>query len=132
MKGYVLWEVVLGGALIAIIMGTLLTSLAEGRVKNAVAGRDVVAAQLVQEKIEEARARGKGVTPTACAGTAVTVANQQGSYSRTCTVTAGGSNTVTTGAGALTVTFDTVTVSVSYRPATGVRTVAASVRRYRP
>lgn len=94
-RGYMLLEVMIGGAIAAVIIGTLLTSLADARQRNTLAARDVIAAQLVQEKLEERRLQasrtvalftalaGGTESPVVNAGTTTLL----GDYTRTTTVT---------------------------------------------
>jgi hypothetical protein len=126
-RAYVLLEVAIGGALVAIVCATLMSSLADARSRNVWAGRDVVAGQLVQEQIEEARAVGRGNNPTDCPGTAQ-VATQEAIYQRTCAISTAGSPT---NVGGSALAFDTVTVTVQYATSAGNRVTSAATRRYR-
>lgn len=129
-RGYVLIEVMVGGALFAVLVSVLLTQLAEARTRNVIAGRDVVAAQLVQEQLGRERAAGYAGTPSAtCNAAFAAVASQTGKYERKCEVVNG---TRTVGSAATqTLNVNTVTVTVRYdNSADGVRTIAAATEIY--
>lgn len=130
-RGYILIEVSIGGALVALLIAGLLTQIAQARTDNVIAGRQIIAAQLVQEKIERERALGfvaaGGCNP---AETAAVIANQQGQYKRTCTRTASASETIGAGLGAVTINYNTVTVTVEYETNRGTRTTEAVTRVY--
>lgn len=130
-RGYILIEVTIGGALIALLIAGLLTQIAQARTDNVIAGRQIIAAQLVQEKIERERALGF-VSAGGCnpAETAAVIANQQGRYERTCTRTASTSETIGAGVGAVTVNYNTVTVTVDYETNRGTRTTEVVTRVY--
>ena len=124
-RGYILMEVAIAGALVAVIAGTLLSSLADARVRNVMAGRDVVASQLALEKIEQQRALGfAGAGAAAACGTEATVAGQKGAYSRTCAVavSAGSPFTINT----VTVNCKDVTVTVKYNVDAAARSTSAN------
>lgn len=57
-RGYLLLEAAIGGAMVAVIIGSLLTSLTQARTMSIIAARDQTATQLVNEKLDERRALG--------------------------------------------------------------------------
>jgi type II secretory pathway pseudopilin PulG len=139
-RGYILLEVAIGGAMVAVLCATILSSLADARVQNVVAGRDAVAGQLALEKLEQQRALGYTLAGTANCLATETVTNQQGLYTRTCTVQASpGTTTAFTHAlGACTATCSMaatvnvlcrdVNVSVSYTAHDGKGTHTVAVK----
>lgn len=125
-RGYILLEVMMGGALTALVIAGLLSSLADARVQNIIASRDAVAAALAQDMMEEARSRGFGNAATVCTGAFAPVPNQQALYRRRCTITAASSHTLN----GVSVTFEKVDVVVEFDTARGKRTAKASTRMY--
>ncbi|HEY4220088.1 MAG TPA: hypothetical protein VGO62_02070 [Myxococcota bacterium] len=94
-RAYILMEVAISGALLAILAGELLSTLADARVKNVVSGRDVVASQLALAKIEQQRSLGylnvgTDTGPSCSSGGTVEnpVAGPAANYTRTCTAAA--------------------------------------------
>jgi hypothetical protein len=126
-RGYVLYEVMLGGALIALILATLMTQVADSRTKNVIAGRDTIAAMLVQQKMAQQRARGFADVGTGCA-TETTVAGQQGNYERVCT--AGGAVAETINGIAVNYKDLSVTVNYTTSQSTTPRSITAVTRVY--
>ncbi len=118
-RGYILLEVAVGGAMIAIAILGLMSSLADGRTRNVVGGRDVIAAQLALDKIEMQRARGFGDTGTNCALSELI--HTQGVYTRNCTMASGPAYQRTMFG--VTVNYEQVTVEVSYETSLGTRKV---------
>lgn len=86
-RAYLLLEAAIGGAMVAVILGSILTSLSQARTMSIVLGRDQVASTLVVEKIDELRALGFAGNPVAVT-TENPVAAIEGKYKRTVTVTA--------------------------------------------
>lgn len=125
-RGYILLEVMMGGAMTALLCAHLLSSLSDARVRNVLAARDGVAAALVQDKIEEARSRGFGNAGTICSGAFVVVPNQQAAYRRSCTIGAAQSQTLN----GVAVQFEPVDVVVEYDTTNGTRNAKASTRMY--
>lgn len=121
-RGYILLEVVMGGAMAAVIIAGILTTVAHTRAKNVYAARDVTASQLVLERLEERRALGYAAV-TAMSETPVT--GVVGRYDRVTAVTdcvetvpAPGANT----------NCRDITVTVSYT-ATDVGAGGGTIRR---
>ena len=114
-RGYVLLEVAMGGAMVAVVVFGLLANLAESRTRNVIGGRDVIASQLALDKIEMQRARGYGTAGTNCV--AGEVIQNQGVYTRDCATTGPSSRAMF----GVTVNYKVVTVSVSYRTSLGNR-----------
>ena len=86
-RAYLLLEAAVGGAMVAVILGSILTSLSQARTMSTVLGRDQVASTLVVEKLDELRA--KGFSGNAVATTTENpVTGVEGKYKRTVTVTA--------------------------------------------
>jgi len=83
-RAYLLLEIALGGAIVAVIVGGILTSLSQARTMTITVGRDQTASQLVLEKLDERRALGFALVTAQSAATVATVA---GNYTRTTTVT---------------------------------------------
>lgn len=129
-RGYILLEITIGGALIALLIASLLTQVAQARVDNVIAGREIVASQLLQEKIERERARGF-VAGGSCspAETNTVVAGQQGTYRRTCVRDAAATQTIGSGP-AVTVNYNDVKVTVTYDTNKGPRDLEAYTRVY--
>ncbi len=123
-RGYVLLEVAIGGALVAVVVLSLLGSLSEGRTRNVIGGRDVIASQLALDKIEMQRARGPGNTATGCA-MGETIQNQ-GIYTRDCVAAVCPPQTMF----GVTVTCERVTVTVTYSTALGDRDVVVVTEVY--
>lgn len=123
-RGYVLLEVAIGGAMVAVVIFSLLGSLAEGRTRNVIGGRDVIASQLALDKIEMQRARGFGNTATGCA-MGETIQNQ-GVYTRDCVGAACAARTMF----GVTVNCERVTVTVTYTTSLGVRDVVVVTEVY--
>ena len=65
-RAYIMLEVAVGGAMIAVVIMGVLTALADGRTRNAYAGRDVIASQLVLAKLEEYRTMTRANAKAAC------------------------------------------------------------------
>lgn len=124
-RGYVLLEVAVGGAMVAVVVFGLLGSLAEGRTRNVIGGRDVIASQLALDKIEMQRARGFGNTGTGCTAGVETIQNQ-GIYKRDC-VAASCPAKIMFG---VTVNCERVTVTVEYTTSLGVRDVVVVTEVY--
>jgi hypothetical protein len=119
-RGYMLLEVAIGGAVTAVILATVFNQLAAARVRSITAARDVTAAQLVTEKIEEMR---QAAVPAAATET---VAGVSGTYTRT-VVVATGTETM----GATTLSYTDVAVTVSFPSNDGRNhTFSATLRRY--
>lgn len=125
-RGYILLEVLMGGAMTALVVTGLLSSLADARVKNIIAGRDAVAAGLAQSMMEEVRSRGFGNATSLCTGAFAPVPNQQAAYRRRCTLAAAASHTLNT----VTVTFEKVDIVIEFDTVNGKRTAKASTRMY--
>lgn len=130
-RGYLLLEAAVGGAMVAVIIASILSSLAQAQTMSVIAGRDQTASQLVGEKLEERRALGfANVTAQAAA----TVTGVTGVYTRTTTVATCVEPIPAPGANVnckdITVT---VTFPVGRNAATGsggIRTSQASARVY--
>jgi hypothetical protein len=125
-RGYILLEVMMGGALTALVVAGLLSSLADARVRNIVAGRDAVAASLAQDMVEEVRSRGFGNAGGLCTGAFAPVSNNQAVYRRKCTLTAAATHALQ----GVNVTFEKVDVVVEFDSTIGKRTAKASTRIY--
>ena len=137
-RAYILMEVAIGGALVALLAATLMSSLADARVRNVVAGRDVVASSLALAKLEQQRSLGFAKVgadvPASCTAAGVTenaVTGQQGKFTRTCQLanvnTAVTIRTVTIHCTDVNVTV-TYVANASIRVAGGARTVSLRSR----
>jgi type II secretory pathway pseudopilin PulG len=130
-RGYLLLEAAIGGAIVAVIIGGLLTSLSQAQTMSIISARDQTATQLVNEKLDERRALGfANVT----AQTAAVVVGVTGEFTRQTTVTA---CTETVPAPGTNIPCKDITVSVSFvaganasTGAGGTRTVQATARVY--
>jgi hypothetical protein len=83
-RAYLLLEVALGGAIVAVIVGSILTSLSQARTMSIISGRDQTASQLVLETLDERRALGFALVT---AQAAAPVTGVHGVYTRETTVT---------------------------------------------
>ena len=110
-------EGAIGGAMVAVAVFSMLVNLADGRTRNVIGGRDVIASQLALDKVEMQRARGFGNTATGCAA-GETIQNQ-GVYTRDC-VPAGCAAQTMFG---VTVQCERITVTVGYNTSVGPRSV---------
>jgi hypothetical protein len=112
-RGYLLLEMVVCGALAAVILAGILSQLVRARNLNVATGRDVIASQLVLERLEIARntpfgslTNGSSTTDTPLIG-----------YTRTTAISASCSETMTfpAPAGTATVACKDITVTVTFR-----------------
>lgn len=129
-RGFLLIDVMIAGALAAVVIGSVLSVLANARSKNVAAARDVIATQLVLEKLDQVRSLPFGSLAGA-AGTEATVPNVTGKYARVTAVTASANETVSSTA----MPFRDVTVTVTYTsdafgPGAGTRATQATTRVY--
>ena len=126
--GWLLVEVAVGGVMASVIVGALLVNVGDAVDKSAVVGREVTAASLAQQVIEQARAL---QPPTALADGTTTIAAPSGvigRYTRTRTVTSG---TVTNGA--LVQSYKDVVAVVAFPLSDGgTKTVRLETRIYTP
>ena len=122
-RGYVLMEVMMGGAMLAVLLTSVLMQLGEARGHTARAGRDAVSGRLVEAKLEELRDLGAA----AASGSDAPVT--QGTYARSWTVS--GAQTQVVG-DARTLTFRDVNVVVTYSFKGQARTSRAATRVYGP
>lgn len=139
-RGYLLLEVMLAGALCAVIIAGLLVQLSAGRKKNTFTTRDLTAAQLVLERMEERRHAAANVFPPGNLNDTVTALD--GVYSRTATVNTppGCPESVSNPAGGPAMSLDcrNIVVTVSYNaddPTTTpveTRGTTATTRVYEP
>lgn len=116
-RGYILLEVTIGGAIVAVAVFSMLASLSEGRTRNVIGGRDVIASQLALDKVEMQRARGFGDTATNCSA-GETIQNQ-GLYTRDCSVATPADVTMF----GVTRSREEITVTVTYSTSLGDRAV---------
>jgi hypothetical protein len=84
-RAYLLLEAAMGGAMVAVIVGSILTSLSQARTMSIITNRDQIANQLVVEKLEEQRALGFTGTAAGVTTEAV-VAGVTGKYARETTI----------------------------------------------
>jgi Tfp pilus assembly protein PilV len=130
-RGFLLIDVMVAGAIAAVGVASVLPLVANARAKNVAAARDVIASQLVLEKIEQVRSL--SYAAVADAGlTEASVANVTGTFTRvTTTATAGSPETVSGTA----LPFIDVTVTVTYSSnaygtGLGMRATQATTRIY--
>lgn len=116
-RGYILIEVAVGGAILAVAIFGLMGSLAEARTRNVIGGRDVIASQLALDKVEMQRALGYGNTATGC--NAGEVIQNQGVYTRDCSVTTPAAVTMF----GITRGREQISVTVTYSTSLGDRAV---------
>ena len=136
-RAYLLIDVMIGGALAAVVIAGLLSVLVDARAKNVQATRDVVATQLVLESLERCRAAGfAGVSGATCplaAPPGTAVPGQTGNYKRSIQSSVAGSPETIN---AIQLPFKDVTVTVTYvvgGPTAGTnatRTSQATTRIY--
>lgn len=123
-RGFLLLDVMVGGALVALILATLLVILASARAKNVAASRDLVATQLVLEEIDRQRAASlfEGV-PLPTTSPVVTTS---GTYLRSASMPASGDESI----GGFQLPFKDVMVKVTYQSEGKTRTSQATTRIY--
>lgn len=133
-RAYLLLEAAVGGAMVAVIIGSILTSLSQARTMSVLLGRDQTASNLVVEKLEERRALGFLAAGLPLTLTEATVANVNGSYRRVTQVTA---CTEVIPAPGVTVSCNDIVVTVTYVSSKGAklgnsttRTSSATARVY--
>lgn len=125
-RGFLLIDIMVGGAIAAVVIAGMLTLLVSARNKNVVATRDAVATQLVLERIDKERSRPFTSLATGTAVEAV-VAGQTGKYRRETTI--GGA--LTESVGSFSLPFRDITVVVTYNTVEGpTRRSQASTRYY--
>lgn len=108
-RGYLLIDVMIAGALAAVVIVSVLTVLANARARNVAAARDVIATQLVLEKLDQVRSVAFASLAGA-AGDEPAVADVNGTYRRLTTVGPLANETVS----GTPLPFRDVTVMVSY------------------
>ncbi|MDP2345257.1 MAG: hypothetical protein Q8O67_30210 [Deltaproteobacteria bacterium] len=121
-RAYLLLEAAMGGAMVAVIVGSILTSLSQARTLSIVMGRDQTASQLVVEKLEERRALGFALVT---AQTAAVVPDVVGKYTRTTTVA---TCTETIPAPGINLNCKDITVTVSYTTSNNAKLGASTTR----
>ncbi len=138
LRAYLLFEVAIGGAIIAVVIGGLLTELQRSRALNIAGGRDIEASQLVLERLEAMRHSAAASSPAFTALAAGTPADPgvPAGYTRTTTVSGIGTEaTPLPNNAGFTLDYKDVTVTVSYTiklSSVVTRTSQATVRVYRP
>jgi hypothetical protein len=75
-RAYLLLEATIGGAIVAVIIGGLLTSLSQAQTMSIISAREHTAVQLVNEKLDERRALGFANVTAEAAATVVGVTGQ--------------------------------------------------------
>lgn len=138
-RAYLLIEVMLAGAMCAVIIAGLMTQLAAVRKKNAFTTRDLTAAQLVLERVEERRHAAAASFPPTNVGPE-TITALDGSYTRTAAVNSTGCPESIThpASGTITLQCRNVVVTVTYNaddPTTAPieqRSSTATTRVYAP
>jgi type II secretory pathway pseudopilin PulG len=111
-RGYLLIDIMIGGALAAVVIAGIMTVLSSARTRNVHATRDVVASQIVLDQLERCRAAGfAGVGGAKCPPGATNVVNNGTNYTRTVTISTTGSPDVL---GTVSIPFKDVTVTVTY------------------
>ena len=122
-RGFLLLDVMVGGALVALILATLLVILASARAKNVAASRDLVATQLVLEEIDRQRAASYANVPLFPASPVVTTS---GTYLRSASMPASDDESI----GGFQLPFKDVMVKVTYQSEGKTRTSQATTRIY--
>ena len=122
-RGFLLLDVMVGGALVALILATLLVILASARAKNVAASRDLVATQLVLEEIDRQRAASFANVPLLPASPVVTTS---GTYLRSASQPAAGNESII----GFSLPFKDVMVKVTYESEGKTRTSQATTRIY--
>lgn len=128
-RGFLLVDTMIAGAIAAVVIAGVLSVLANARARNVAAARDVVASQLVLERLDQIRS-----LPFASIASeaAAPVSGVTGSYTRSATVSNTGSPETV---GSFSLAFVDVTVTVTYRTTAAfdskIRTSQATSRVYR-
>ena len=126
-RGYLLIDVMIGGVLVAIVLATILSVVLHARSRNVYAARDVVATQLVLERLDQVRSQAFGAIAAGTTTEATVAGITSGRYSRTTVITTGNTN-----GGGFTLDFKEIRVTVTYTTQdSGVRTSQATTRVYR-
>lgn len=129
-RGYLLMEMMVGGAMAAVILLGVLSLIASARAANIAARRDITANQLVTEMIEQKRFG--AFPPTAVVATPISAAG--GVYTRTVDVTDGPAcpetRTNPGGGPAFSLACRDVTVTVTFDNQGVTRTASATMRMY--
>lgn len=89
-RGYLLLEVMIGGALCAVIIAGLMTQLSHVRKHTTYTSRDLTASQLLLEKLEERRHAAATVFPPTASPPSETITALDGRYTRTVSVNSTG------------------------------------------
>lgn len=125
-RGWLLIEVMVGGAMASVIIGTLLVNTGAALDRTTFASRQMTALMLAQEAIEESRAAGVNGTTTGDIGVP---SGLSGSYTRTREETIDAAALV----GGRTVTAKDVTVTVTFPTHDyGTKRVTLQTRIYAP
>jgi type II secretory pathway pseudopilin PulG len=121
-RAYLMLEAAIGGTMVAVIIGAILTSLSQARTMNVVVERDLTASQLVTEALERQRALGfAGVV----AVSATPVPGVTGRFLRGITVAA---CTETVPAPGTNLSCKDVTVTVTYTTSLNARLGTSTTR----
>lgn len=124
-RGYIMLEAAIGGVMVAVAVFAMLVSLSDGRTKNIIGGRDVIASQLALDKVELQRSTGYANFDAGCA--AGELIQYQGFYTRDCVVDGACPSQTMFGA---TVNCKRITVTVTYSTSLGSRDVTVTSEMY--
>lgn len=124
-RGWLLVEVAIGGVMASVILGGLLIQAGASMDQTTTVSRQITAAQLAQQGVEQARSLGMAM-PTGSSDIGVP-ANLTGTYTRTRSVTAG-----TETVGTLTLQYRDISVTVTFPSGSQTKTVTLSTRVYAP
>ena len=113
-RGFLLIDVMIAGAIAAVVIAGILTVIASARSANVAAARDVIAAQLVLEKIDQMRSEPFAALTTGTFSTENPVAGATGRYQRVVTVSGIVTDTVVSGTSSNALSGRNITVTVTY------------------
>lgn len=121
--GYLLTEALVGGAIAAVALLGVVSTMSSAQTKSIVSAREVMAKMLVRDALDAASALSyDGVQASAAAQ----VVGLEVPYTREVTVTAGAATFLP----GRTTAYKDVTATVTFHPAGGTRTVSGTVRIY--
>ena len=133
-RAYLMFEVMVGGAMSAVIIVGIISSLSHTHSMRVVAGRDTTASQLALVKMEELRRA--SFPPTTAGSPESPVPGVQGRYTRSWTVSAVATESITPpalGSPAINNSFVDISVTVSFPSnvdSSPTRTTTISSRTY--
>lgn len=121
-RAYLLLEVAVGGAMVAVLIGTILTSMSQARTLSVTTNRDLIANALVMQELDRQRALGFA---GAVAATPAAVTGINGRYLRGVTVTSCVESIPAPGAN---INCKDVTVTVTFQTSNNARLGTSTTR----